>query len=50
MLGVQGLVALLSAHRDKSAQEMAEAIATEIRESQKGALQDDLTLLILKVA
>ncbi len=48
MLGVEGLVALLHAHQGKSAQAMAEAIAAEIRESQKGALQDDLTLLILK--
>ncbi len=48
MLGVEGLVALLNAHQGKPAQAMAEAIATQIRESQKGALQDDLTLLILK--
>jgi len=47
-LGIDGLVALLTTHREKSTQAMAEAIATQIRESQKGALQDDLTLLILK--
>ena len=47
MLGFEGLSALLEANRDKHPQEIAEAIAGEVKKS-PGPLRDDLTLLVLR--
>ncbi len=47
MLGLEGLNALLEANRHRPPQEIAEAIAGEIKKS-PGPLRDDLTLVVLR--